>query len=270
MADILVVGNYCHDTVHTRRGTHRWAGGSSLYIGAVLKALDAEFDVLAKVGDDFAYEGAVLRPPLVVEGRRTTACVDDYREGPRQEVFEALCASIRPEDLPERIEIGLACAVAGEIIPDTFKAMRERSSIMIADAQALLRAIDDSGRVRLLKLVDTDFNETAKRLDFIKANEEESEFLDIDELRKTVGVIVTREREGCTFIDAKRELHVPGFPVDAIDPTGAGDSFMAGFVYSLQCGWTIEKALRLANLCGSAAVRGPGPAILSSADLKAL
>ena len=73
MARLLVVGNYCHDTVHTRRGTHRWAGGSSFFIGAVLAALDADFEVLAKVGEDFAYEGAAARPARVAEGRRTTS-----------------------------------------------------------------------------------------------------------------------------------------------------------------------------------------------------
>ncbi|PCI39930.1 MAG: carbohydrate kinase [Elusimicrobia bacterium] len=270
MADILVVGNYCHDTIYTRRGTHRWAGGSSLYIGAVLTSLDAEFDVVAHVGADFAYEGAVTKPARVIEGRRTTACIDDYRSGARLEKFEALCAPIRPDDLPEKIEIGLACAIAGEILPETFNVLRERSAILIADAQGLLRAIDDSGRVRLVKLTDTDFAKTASRLDFIKANEEEAKFLDIQELRKSVGVIITREKKGCIFLDAKGDIEIPGYPVDAIDPTGAGDSFTGGFSYGLQRGWSLNKALRLANLCGSAAVRGPGPAILAEIDLEGL
>ncbi len=270
MADILVVGNYCHDTVLTQRGTHRWVGGSSLYIGSVLASLDAEFDVVSHVGDDFAYEGTVPKPARIIEGRRTTACIDDYRKGPREETFEAFCAPIRPEDLPEKVEIALACAVAGEILPETFTALRERSSILLADAQGLLRAIDGSGRVRLLPLSETGFFETAQRLDFLKANEEEANFLDLDALRKSVGIIITRERKGCTFIDSSQELEVPGYPVDPVDPTGAGDSFMAGFAYALQKGWPIERSLRLANLCGSAAVRGPGPAILTEVEIKGL
>lgn len=270
MADILVVGNYCHDTVHTRRGTHRWAGGSALYIGAVLSSLEADFEVVAHVGDDFSYEGAVPRPARVIAGRRTTACIDDYRDGPRRETFSALCAPIRPCDLPARAEIGLACAVAGEILPETLGALRERTGILIADAQGLLRGIDDNGRVRLNRLENTDFFATAEKLNFLKANEEEAAFLDIAALRKTVGVIVTRERKGCSFFSAADAFDLPGFPVDAVDPTGAGDSFLAGFAYALQRGWTLKKALRLANLCGSAAVRGPGPAILSSADLEVI
>jgi sugar/nucleoside kinase (ribokinase family) len=267
---ILVVGNYCHDTVHTRRGTHRWAGGSSFFIGSVLSAIDADFDVIAKVGDDFAYEGAAARPASVVEGRRTTACVDDYREGARKEVFEALCAPIRPDDLPDSAEIALAVAVAGEILPDTFAEMRERCDVLMADAQGLLRAIDEKGRVRLLPLVETDFSETAHQLDYLKANEEEAAFLDIETLRRSVGVIVTRERRGCSIFYKDAQVDVPGYPVDAVDPTGAGDSFFAGFAFGVSKGWPIERALRLANLCGSAAVRAPGTPELSRADLEAI
>lgn len=270
MARLLVVGNYCHDTVHTARGTHRWAGGSSFFIASVLAALDAEFDVVAKVGEDFAYEGTAVREARVVAGRRTTACVDDYRDGVRKELFEALCAPIRPEDLPGTAEVALACAVAGEILPETFAAMRERSEILMADAQGLLRAIDERGRVRLRPLSDTDFHEVAGRLDFLKANEEESKFLDVEALRRTVGVIVTKERKGCVFYGKDRELTVPGYPVEAVDPTGAGDSFFAGFAFGLAEGWPVERALKLGNLCGSAAVRAPGPAELSRADLEAL
>jgi len=236
----------------------------------VLAALDADFEVLAKVGEDFAYEGAAARPARVAEGRRTTSCVDDYREGARKESFDALCAPIRPEELPERSELSLACAVAGEILPETFAAMRDRSEILMADAQGLLRAIDERGRVRLLPLSETGFAETASRLNFLKANEEESKFLDIEALRRSVGVIVTLERKGCVYYGKDRELKVAGYPVEAVDPTGAGDSFFAGFAFGLSEGWSLERSLKLANLCGSAAVRAPGPAELSRADLEAL
>jgi len=46
--------------------------------------------------------------------------------------------------------------------------------------------------------------------------------------------------------------------VDAVDTTGAGDSFDAGFVYGFLAGWPLERVLRLACACGALATRVPG------------
>jgi sugar/nucleoside kinase (ribokinase family) len=46
--------------------------------------------------------------------------------------------------------------------------------------------------------------------------------------------------------------------VNAVDTTGAGDSFDAGFVYGYLAGWPLERVLRLACACGALATRVPG------------
>ena len=38
-----------------------------------------------------------------------------------------------------------------------------------------------------------------------------------------------------------------GFPVEAVDTTGSGDVFRAGFIYGLLAGWPLDRTLRLAN-----------------------
>ena len=52
---------------------------------------------------------------------------------------------------------------------------------------------------------------------------------------------------------------VPGFAVEEVDPTGAGDCFGAGFVSMRLRGATPEEALRVANACGALAVTKKGP-----------
>jgi sugar/nucleoside kinase (ribokinase family) len=47
-------------------------------------------------------------------------------------------------------------------------------------------------------------------------------------------------------------------PVDAVDATGAGDSFAAGFLTGLAGGQGLDEALRLAVACGSLSTRGIG------------
>jgi sugar/nucleoside kinase (ribokinase family) len=78
-------------------------------------------------------------------------------------------------------------------------------------------------------------------------------------------VALKRGEEGCRVITRGGTVDVPGYPVDAVDPTGAGDCFDAGFVVGLTEGLTMEECGRLANACGAAAasVRGPMEGSLS-------
>ena len=68
-----------------------------------------------------------------------------------------------------------------------------------------------------------------------------------------------RGAEGCTIFTADDVVPVPGFCVEAIDPTGAGDCFDAGFVVGLIEELPLEEVGRLANACGAlgATVQGP-------------
>jgi len=70
-------------------------------------------------------------------------------------------------------------------------------------------------------------------------------------------VVVTCGSDGAIAIDsATGELvHAPAVPVGALDPTGAGDVFMAGFILGSLGGWPIEQRLAFANLIASLSVQ---------------
>jgi sugar/nucleoside kinase (ribokinase family) len=44
-------------------------------------------------------------------------------------------------------------------------------------------------------------------------------------------------------------------PVDALDPTGAGDVFAAGFVFGTLARWSLAQRVKFANLCAGLSVR---------------
>ena len=58
---------------------------------------------------------------------------------------------------------------------------------------------------------------------------------------------VTLGTAGSMALDGDQLIHVPAFSVHAVDTTGAGDVFRAGFVYGLLAGWPPLEILKFAN-----------------------
>ena len=58
---------------------------------------------------------------------------------------------------------------------------------------------------------------------------------------------VTLGERGAMALDRDGVHHAPAFEVEAVDTTGAGDVFRAGFVFALLRGWPTEDTLRFAN-----------------------
>ncbi len=71
-------------------------------------------------------------------------------------------------------------------------------------------------------------------------------------------VAVKMGAEGCFVADREHAFHVPGYTVDVVDTTGAGDSFVAGFLVGWLQGWPLEKIARFANAVGALCVTAVG------------
>ncbi len=72
-------------------------------------------------------------------------------------------------------------------------------------------------------------------------------------------VVIHRGKDGCSVYAPTRAQHVPGFPIDEVDATGAGDCFDAGFLVRWLAGDSPIEAARFANACGALAVAAQGP-----------
>jgi ribokinase len=84
----------------------------------------------------------------------------------------------------------------------------------------------------------------------------------------TSNVVVTRGAAGATIHRrAQGPVDVPGFPMDAVDTTGAGDAFNGALAWALTSGRALEEAVRLACAAGALATRAIGArASLPTAD----
>ncbi|MBL1197496.1 MAG: carbohydrate kinase family protein [Nostoc sp. ZfuVER08] len=84
--------------------------------------------------------------------------------------------------------------------------------------------------------------ELFNKVDFLKLSKEEAEWLfeTADpgaityRLASIEGVLVTDGENGCTYCLGENEGKLPSFSIPVVDTTGAGDSFLAGFVHELR------------------------------------
>ncbi|WP_055487066.1 carbohydrate kinase family protein [Streptomyces sp. WMMB 322] len=69
--------------------------------------------------------------------------------------------------------------------------------------------------------------------------------------------VVTLGAQGSCAVDGRtgESAEVPGIPVDALDTTGAGDVFVAGFVMGSLAGWPLADRLAFAGLTAALSVQ---------------
>ncbi|SJN21383.1 Ribokinase [Microbacterium esteraromaticum] len=111
-------------------------------------------------------------------------------------------------------------------------------------------------------------------VDILIVNESEAAALGgLDALRLHTTVVQTRGAEGVSvFGHGDEPFHVPAFPIEPVDTTGAGDAFCGGFAAALARG----DGLRAATLDGAAAGaivaqhRGAQPTALSASAVRDL
>lgn len=68
---------------------------------------------------------------------------------------------------------------------------------------------------------------------------------------RTACAVIKQGRHGATVIQQGKQYHSEGFRVNAVDTTGAGDSFAAGFIHAILRGYDMERCLILANAVGA-------------------
>ena len=113
-----------------------------------------------------------------------------------------------------------------------------------------------------------DLKEALPLIDYITPNEDEAryytgreepaEMADVFLGFGVRNVIIKLGADGCYFRNAEEEFRLPPLPVHAVDSTGAGDCFIAGFASEMLRGSGHEEALRFANACGAVCTTAVG------------
>ena len=189
----------------------------------------------------------------------TTMFVRD--DGTRQSVTNgAHRYNFHPERSPERF-LKARALILGSLFRAPFDDPAIIRSVLETAKGAGITVFADTKlpNFRFLKL--DDLADSLPLLDYITPNEDEARYFTgqsepaaMAEVFLSAGVrnvIIKLGAKGCYFRSASRSIQLPPFPIEAVDATGAGDNFVAGFASEILRGSSTEDALRFANACGA-------------------
>jgi len=105
-------------------------------------------------------------------------------------------------------------------------------------------------------------------VDILFCNEQEAGFMtgenlaekQLQKLSESVShVVLTMGKKGSMIQSQGRATQIDPIPIEAVDTTGAGDSYAAGYLYGITQGYDIKKSGRLGAFCAATIVSQIGP-----------
>jgi sugar/nucleoside kinase (ribokinase family) len=255
-------------------------GGCAINAATALARLGLPVEVMGKVGADAL--GDFLVDALIERGIGSSGVMRDSQVGTSSTM-------ILVDQQGERRYIHYIGANARLTSDDIDMARVESASILHVAGALVMPGIDGEPTAAILKraksagvttFMDTVWDDTGRwarlapclpHLDvFVPTIEEAQAVTGLNDPREVgrklldngVGTVgLKMAAQGCLVMDrAGQEIRLPAFNVEAVDTTGAGDAFAAGFIAGVWHGWPLERTARFANAVGALCVTDVGAA----------
>jgi ribokinase len=244
----------------------RSGGGSAANVACALAGFDVDPGLVGSVGDDengllarreLDRVGVDLQGLRVVEDAETSVKYLLVAEAGEVMVLgnDGANEAVAPDDLdPEYVTTADHLHLTSQR-PDTAARLAELA------AEAGVTVSFDPGR----RLEERDFSATIDRADVIFLNDREAPSVLGDDVAYPESgvsdsvVVVKHGSAGATVHTPDGSFEHPGFDVEPVDTTGAGDAFAAGYItMRLEDPEDHERALEFANACGAVAAQAEG------------
>ncbi|MEM2947480.1 MAG: PfkB family carbohydrate kinase [Candidatus Bathyarchaeia archaeon] len=278
------MGHLCIDLISlpNRQRPYVILGGSVTYVSLSAKRLGANVSIISKVGGDFpqAYlwwlsqEGIDISKVTKNIQEKTTRFELNYSNNISNRTMRL--ASRAPPidigDLPNSLQakaVHLA-PIANEISYEVAEKLAKSAEVVSLDPQGLVRVFDEGGFMVNEPLKDKRILEL---IDVYKSSREEVEAVtgvaDLQSAIKTVHdfgaeiVIVTMGMKGAVLSIGGAAYEIPAYtPNKLVDPTGAGDVFIGGFLAEYVRGKEALWCACVGSAVASTVVEGVGPTFL--------
>lgn len=160
------------------------------------------------------------------------------------------------------------------LLGSLFRAPFDDPEIIHAVLQAAKRAgqtvFADTKLPNFRTLSLEDLAGSLEMIDYITPNEDEAKFYSGKQEPEAMAdvflehgirnVVIKLGGKGCFFKNAQGSLQLPPCKIKAVDATGAGDNFLAGFASEILRSSTPQEALAFANACGAICTTAVGAA----------
>jgi sugar/nucleoside kinase (ribokinase family) len=265
---LLVIGTIAYDAIETPFGkTGRILGGCATYIGLAASQFDTQCGLVSVIGDDFEDThidllkgvGLDLAGVVSILGEKTFFWSGKYHN-----------------DLNSRTTLETQLNVLTKfkpVVPDHFK---DASIVLLGnlDPNLQLEVLDQMEAKPSLVVMDTmnfwiesyrdKLDEVIGRVDVISINDEEARqitethsLVEAAQKLHAMGpsyVIIKKGEHGALLFHDQKIFCAPALPLkEVFDPTGAGDSFIGGFVGHLSQSARISfEEMKAATIMGSA------------------
>jgi len=257
-----------YDALETPFGkTGKILGGCATYIGLAVSQFKSECGLISIVGDDFKKKyldlleskGLDLSGVVKMEGEKTFFWSGKYHN-----------------DMNSRTTLDTQLNVLTKFNPIVPKYFKDSSFVLLGnlDPNLQLAVLEQMNNRPKLVVMDTmnfwieryrdKLDELIAKVDVISINDEEARQItgthSLVEAAKKIQamgpkyVIIKKGEHGALLFHGKKIFCAPGLPLEVVfDPTGAGDSFIGGFVgYLSQCEEISFEEMKFAAILGSA------------------
>jgi ribokinase len=241
---------------------HSIPGGKGANQAVAAARLGGDVTMIGAVGDDSF--GRTLVDHLTHQGINTKNIIEvkDVSSGIASIILSAADNSII-------VVPGANNSITPEIIEKHEDIIRASSIFLLQleiPLESVIRAIELAKKHGVLTILNpAPIQKLPKKLlemvDFVTPNEHEQELLfasvegteqDLAELKEKC--IVTKGSKGVVIYKNGKKVEIPSVQVEAVDTTGAGDSFNGALAYALCEGLEIVEACRFANVVGAISV----------------
>jgi len=250
-------------------------GSSTALCAANLAALGLRVGFVGKVGDDLFGDfilrslhercidaSRVIRDPAVRTGVTVSLA---YPQDRAMVTFLGAMTCLRAEEVDvdyvcQARHLHVSSPFLQQALPPgcaaLFRAVKERGLTISLDPGWDPNEEWDGGIERLYPWLDVLFVNEGEVMALGRKAEWRRAAVDLAGRVSTV--VVKRGREGASAIQSGTWFEHPGFAVEAVDPTGAGDAFNAGFLLGRLSGWPVRACLTWGNACGAMTAAHPG------------
>jgi sugar/nucleoside kinase (ribokinase family) len=243
------IGNPVYDLINTplTRTTERVLSGCSTNACIVCSQLKSETALVGCIGTDYRKEAEKILTefgvnPWLCPSRETGGFSLLYDDQGNREL-EILGRADPIKEVPRELlkaDVLLFGPILQEIDPSLIIELPETSSLLFCDPQGFLRGIENG---QITHFFPQPFKEILPLFDIVKPNELEARIMtgknpmenpeQVMETLYSFGTeicIVTLAGNGSLIYNGSEFIRIPPYVTEAKDPTGAGDTYAAGFM----------------------------------------